>query len=214
MLTPAQAKNIQNSLRHKVIIEDMQPWPPSLIAGVDVGYRRADKTSRAAIVLLGYKNLERLEQVTIEEKTPFPYVPGLLSFREVPVIIKALELLKRKPDLLMIDGHGIAHPRHLGIASHIGVESGFPTIGVAKKKLVGHHRALHSVTSGKAVDLIYKDQKVGAALCSKPRCNPLYVSPGHKISMEQALEITRTCLKGYKLPEPTRLADKLSKFAG
>lgn len=205
----AEAIAIQNMMRGDLKIYDDFTAIKTL-AGMDVGYDPVRDLSRAAVVLIDAKTLDILCSVIAYDITPFPYVPGLLSFREVPVLIKALSCLKTPPDLLIVDGQGIAHPRRMGIAAHIGQLTDIPSIGVAKKKLCGNYDKEFLAYNGEAV-LTYKKEKVGVVLQSKPRCNPLYISPGHRVSRETAARLVKDYLRGYRLPEPTRLADKLSK---
>ena len=205
--TAAEAIQIQNTLRSQVRIdEDGFKTPLQYIAGVDVGYDPVRNKSKAAVVLLSWQ-----EEIEIEEDVYFPYVPGLLSFREAPVAMNALASLKRSPDLVFVDGHGVAHPRGLGIAAHIGVLMDLPTIGVAKKKLCGYYTE-PGLLRGAMSPLTYKGERIGMVLRSRDNVKPIFISPGHKVTMTSAVELVLQCLGKYKLPEPTRLADKLSKF--
>lgn len=203
----AEAIAIQQELRQHVVLNDDFD-ELNTIAGIDVGYDLKTNQSRAALVLL--KNGELTTSVVAYDETPFPYVPGLLSFREAPVILKALACLQEPPDLIFVDGHGVAHPRRLGVAAHIGVLSGLPTIGVAKKKLCGDfdepgpHRGDRSL-------LMHKGERIGTVLRSKENVKPLFISPGHRVSHDTAVALVLQYLTRYRLPEPTRLADKLSK---
>jgi deoxyribonuclease V len=178
------------------------------IAGVDVGYDYASKRSRAALVML--RNGELEHSLVVYDATSFPYVPGLLSFREAPVILKALACLKTPPDLLFVDGHGIAHPRRLGIAAHIGVLTGLPTIGVAKKRLCGEYRE-PGLRKGAATRLRHEGEHIGTVLRTRENVKPVFVSPGHRVSHATAVKLVKQQLVGYRLPQPTRLADLLSK---
>jgi len=208
--TLEEAKAIQNQLRHEVCLND-EHAPVKIIAGLDVGYNMKTNTAKAALVCMALDGLNVLESFTVTMPVTFPYIPGYLSFREAPVIIKALMELKHIPDMLMIDGHGIAHPRRLGIAAHIGALLDMPAIGVAKKKLCGTY-ADPGPEKGERANLYDKDEQIGVVLRSRSNVKPLYISPGHRVSMSCAVEITLACLTRYRLPEPTRLADKLSKF--
>ncbi len=207
--TTAEAVALQKELRHKVRIKD-EGRAIRLIAGIDVGYDPALNISRCAIVLMEAQTLELSFSNIVEQPTPFPYVPGLLSFREAPIILDTLKTLPRQPDLLMIDGHGIAHPRRLGIASHVGVLANMPAVGVAKKRLAGVYKE-PGPNKGDTSALMDKGEKIGTVLRSKTNVKPLFISPGHRISHEKALEIVMACLRKHRLPEPTRLADRLSK---
>ena len=166
--------------------------------------------ARAAVVLLSYPALEIVEQHVYEEPVRMPYIPGLLSFREIPCILGAFDQLKRQPDLVMVDGQGIAHPRRLGIASHLGLWLDLPTIGCAKSILTGHHAKVGEEV-GDWVPLHADGETIGAVLRTRARVKPMIVSIGHRISLETSLRYVLACGKGYRLPEPTRLADKLSK---
>ncbi len=177
------------------------------VAGVDVSY---GEVGRAAVVVLSFPALEVLEEVAIEGAARFPYIPGLLSFREGPLALSALERVQTRPDVLMFDGQGYAHPRRLGLASHLGVYLDMPSIGVAKSRLVGTY-AEPGPNIGDRSPLVHRGEVVGVALRTKPRTNPLFVSAGHKLDLETAVAVVLRSLRGYRLPEPTRLADKLTK---
>ncbi|HZC76226.1 MAG TPA: deoxyribonuclease V, partial [Ktedonobacterales bacterium] len=177
------------------------------VAGVDVSY---GEVGRAAVVVLSFPALEVLEEVAFEGAARFPYVPGLLSFREGPLALAALERVQTRPDVLMFDGQGYAHPRRLGLASHLGVYLDMPSIGAAKSRLVGTY-VEPGPNIGDRSPLVHRGEVVGVALRTKPRTNPLFVSAGHKLDLETAVAVVLRCLRGYRLPEPTRLADKLTK---
>ena len=187
------------------IDDDERPnetWLPDLLEVWD--------TTRAAAVLLDADTCEVLDQQVARLPTRMPYIPGLLSFRELPALLEALAMLKAAPDLAFIDGHGIAHPRRLGIAAHFGVATGLPSIGVAKKILTGEARmALHDMR-GAFTPLRSGKEQIGWLLRSKPGCLPLVVSPGHRISMAAAPELVMRYVGKYRLPEPTRLADRIA----
>ncbi|MDR0218191.1 MAG: deoxyribonuclease V [Enterobacteriaceae bacterium] len=182
---------------------------PEFIAGADVGFEENGAVTRAAIAVLHYPSLELAEYQIARTATVLPYIPGLLSFREYPALLAAWEKLNLRPDLLMVDGHGIAHPRRFGIASHFGLLVDIPTIGVAKRRLCGEHAPVGEEL-GSNQPLIDKNEQIGLVWRSKKRCNPLYVSIGHKISIERAIYWVERCMKGYKLPEPTRWADGIA----
>ena len=178
---------------------------PFLIAGVDVSGASEEGTARAAIVMLDYPDLNPIDTVTVEDEISFPYIPGLLSFREMPLLIKAFEKLEAIPDLVLVDGQGIAHPRRLGLASHLGLFLDIPTIGCAKSRLIGTHAELPD--QGQSwTELFDGEEVIGAAVRTKVKTNPLYISIGHRISLEKAVYWTLQCCKKYRLPEPTRLA--------
>ena len=205
----ADATMMQNELRHQVRIEDAFD-PPKIIAGVDVGFDTVRDEAKASIVLLDAKTLAVKAQVTAHQAVSFPYIPGFLSFREIPVLLRALSDLPEMPDMLMVDGQGIAHPRRLGIAAHLGVVTGLPSIGVAKSLLCGKYDepGLHK---GDTSVLMHKGEKIGTVLRSKDNVKPLFISPGHRVSHDTAVAMVLRCLTKYRLPEPTRLADKYSK---
>ena len=204
------ARALQAELAQQVVLRDALPKPLRRIAGFDVGFEDDGATTRAAAVLLDADTLEVLDQQVARLPTRMPYIPGLLSFRELPALLDALALLQHAPDLAFIDGHGIAHPRRLGIAAHFGVASGLSSIGVAKKILVGAPRmALHDMR-GAFTPLRDGSEQIGWLLRSKPGCLPLIVSPGHKVAMPSAPELVMRYVTKYRLPEPTRLADRLA----
>lgn len=207
-VTPEQAIAIQQSLRDQVITEDSFP-PLQTVAGVDVGFEQDWTVTRAAVVVLKYPELQVHEQNVARLPTSFPYVPGLLSFREVPAVLAALEGLTALPDLIICDGQGIAHPRRLGIASHLGVVTGLPTIGAAKKRLFGHHTEVPAEKGG-WVPLRDRQDTIGAVLRTRVGIKPLYISPGHKVSLASAIRLVMDCTTRYRLPETTRHAHKLA----
>ena len=206
----AEARAVQESLRGQVLVGEGRREVRT-VAGVDVHVAPATGLTWAAIAVVELATLELRGSALAAVPTGFPYVPGFLSFREIPAAIAALRLLPHQPDLLMVDGHGIAHPRRLGIAAHLGVLTGLPSIGVAKSRLVGRHDEPGAERGSRTV-LSHKGETVGIVLRSRERARPLYVSPGHLVSLEQAVELVEASLTGYRLPEPTRLADKLSRM--
>lgn len=207
-VTPAQAIAIQRELRHQVVLADHFA-EVNYVAGVDAGFEASGKIIRAAVAVLKFPELT-LEEYSIERMpTNFPYVPGLLSFREAPAILKAIEKLNQLPDLILCDGQGIAHQRRLGIASHIGIITGLPAIGVAKNRLTGEHTVLPR-EKGNSVKLIDKDEVIGVALRSRTGIKPIYISPGHKISFITATHYVMQCLTRFRLPETTRWAHRLA----
>ena len=197
----------QIELAASVIREDCpEKNPPELIAGADVGFEQGGEVTRAAMVLLKYPSLELVEYKVARIATTMPYIPGFLSFREYPALLAAWEQLSQKPDLLFVDGHGISHPRRLGVASHFGLLVDVPTIGVAKKRLCGKFE-LTSTEVGAVAPLMDKNEQLAWVWRSKTRCNPLFVSTGHRVSLDHALMWVQRRMKGYRLPEPTRWAD-------
>lgn len=207
-LTVEEAIAIQNELQPEVITED-QLGEVQYVAGVDVGFEEDYAISRAAVAVLSFPDLQLVEQAIARRPTTFPYIPGFLSFREVPVVIDALEQVSTIPDLILCDGQGIAHPRRFGLACHLGVLTNMPTIGVAKSLLIGKHDEL-PVEKGNWQPLRYKGGVVGAVVRSRTGVRPLYVSPGHRISLDTAIDYTLRCITKYRLPETTRWADKLA----
>ncbi|ACK64399.1 Deoxyribonuclease V [Rippkaea orientalis PCC 8801] len=207
-----EAKTIQENLKKKVILED-QFSEVNYVAGVDVGFRDNYQLTQAAIAVLSFPKLELVETQIACLPTTFPYIPGFLSFREIPAILKALEKLKIPPNIILCDGQGIAHPRRLGIASHLGVLIDLPTIGVAKSLLVGKHEEVPP-EKGNWQPLIDKGEIIGVVLRSRTNIKPIYVSIGHKISLPTAIDYVMQCLTKYRLPETTRWADKLASNKG
>jgi deoxyribonuclease V len=207
-VTPTEARAIQDQLRTKVRAKNA----PSLrrnkhIAGIDISIR--NNRAIAAIVVLDFASLVPVDFVVHEADIPFPYVPGLLSFRECPSIIAAAEKLHIEPDLIMVDGQGIAHPRRLGIAAHLGLLFDKPTIGCAKSRLTGKH-AEPELTAGSHAELWDREELIGMVLRTKHKCRPLFISIGHKIELPTAVELVLTCCRGYRLPEPTRFAHQVA----
>ena len=202
-------KRTQELLAKKVILEDRFDRPVELVAGLDVGFR-PDGMAVAACVLLSFPDLEVLETVLAEMEPKLPYIPGLLAFREVPVMLKALKRLKRRPDIVLVDAQGIAHPRRCGEATHLGLAARLPTIGVAKRRLCGQAPFM-PVRPDSWAPLYDRGELLGFVYLSKARCRPIYISPGHMVSFSSALELVRACLRGHKLPEPTRLAHLATK---
>lgn len=205
----AQARALQLELAQRLILKDGFAKPLRTIAGFDVGFEDGGATTRAAAVLLDAATLQPIAAQVARVPTTMPYVPGLLSFRELPALLAALALLPHEPDLVFVDGHGIAHPRRLGIAAHFGIATGLPSIGVAKKILVGDGIIPHQ-TRGAYTALRDGREQIGWLLRSKVNCNPLIVSPGHRVAMASAADLVMRYVTSYRLPEPTRLADRLA----
>lgn len=206
--TVAEAKEIQEQLRDRVIDSDCLE-EVKYVAGVDIGFEDNYAISKAAVAVLTYPELELVEQAIARIPTAFPYVPGYLSFREIPAILAALPNLKITPDLILCDGQGVAHPRRLGLASHLGVLLDIPTIGVAKSLFIGKHEEV-SGEKGSWKPLMDKDETIGIVLRSRSKVKPIYVSIGHKISLPTAIKYVNGCLTKYRLPETTRWADRLA----
>ncbi len=178
---------------------------PRYIAGVDISVNRFSKTGTGAVVVLTFPALRVAEIQVVTDRINFPYVPGLLSFREAPLLLAAFEKLKLKPDIVMVDGQGVAHPRRFGIASHLGLLLGIPTIGCAKSRLCGEHDT-PDVKAGSFAELKDGGKVIGAVLRTRYNVKPLYVSIGHMIDLPDAVKWVMACCRGYRLPEPTRLA--------
>lgn len=211
-LSPREARAMQCELRRKLVIEQ-NTLAVQRIAGLDVGVDATNGMARAAVVVLSYPALEVIEEALACQSLQFPYVPGLLSFREIPPLLAALERIVSKPDVLMCDAHGLAHPRRFGLACHLGVLSGVPTIGVAKSKLIGKYR-MPGEKKGSRSALKHDGERIGTVLRTRDGVKPVFVSIGHRISLKQAERITLNCAKRYRIPQPTRLADALASSRG
>lgn len=200
---------IQDVLTEHVDTTCSLPDSIQRIAGVDIGFEDRGATTRAAIVVMDPEDLSVQDSVLVREPTRMPYVPGLLSFREIPAALVALERLATLPDLLMVDGHGIAHPRRLGVATHLGLACGLPTIGVAKKRLTGQYEDVPDERLA-WTPLLDGSDTIGAVLRSRVRVKPIFISPGHRIDLGTAIDWTARTLTRYRLPETTRAADRLA----
>ena len=207
----AEAKVIQEQLRHKVIDSDCL-GEVKYVAGVDIGFEDNYAITKAAIAILTYPELELVEQAIARISTVFPYVPGYLSFREIPAILAAFPQVKTVPDLILCDGQGYAHPRHFGLACHLGLLLDIPTIGVAKSRLIGKHEDV-PLDKGSWQPLFDQDEIIGVVLRSRTKVKPIYVSIGHKISLPTAISYVMGCLTKYRLPETTRWADRLASHS-
>jgi len=203
-VSPGEAINIQAGLAGQVSRVN-HVTALHFIAGVDVSVLRVGGVGRGAVVVLSYPELEVVEMRVAEGKIDFPYVPGLLSFRELPLLLAACEKLNITPDLILVDGQGILHPRRAGLASHLGLLLDTPTIGCAKSRLCGSHGVLGG-PPGSYCEVVDRDETIGVALRTKPGVKPLYVSIGHKVDLEAAIYWVLGCCRGYRLPEPTRCA--------
>ncbi len=202
----AGARVLQEKLRHKVITHDVF-GDIRYIAGLDVGLE--GEVARGAAIVLSYPNLELVESAIARAPIQFPYVPGYLSFREVPVLVKALESLAITPNLILCDGQGIAHPRRFGLACHVGIVTDIPSIGVGKTRLIGIHQE-PGTDKGSWSKLTHQGETIGAVVRTRANTKPVYVSTGHKISLESAIKWTLKCCPKYRLPETTRSAHKLA----
>ena len=205
-VSPAEAVAIQSGLAPHVIKTD-QFGKIATVAGIDAGFEQGGGITRAAVVVLAFPSLRLLEKSIVRLPTCFPYVPGLLSFRELPAVLEAMEKIRGLPDLLLCDGQGYAHPRRLGIASHLGLLTDIPAIGVGKTRLLGSHEAVADVR-GAWQPLMDKGEIIGAVLRTRQGVKPIYISIGHRLSLATAVEFVMACTTRYKLPETTRLAHR------
>jgi deoxyribonuclease V len=206
--TVAQARRVQERLRHRVV--KRRQWRKlEYVAGVDVGFEDDGRTARAAVVVLEYPSLALRAQAIARRKVRFPYVPGYLSFREIPVVLAALKKLPLRPDVLLCDGQGYAHPRRIGFASHLGILAGLPSIGVAKSRLCGEHDD-PPLARGAWAPLRDAGETIGAVLRTRTGVKPLYVSIGHRVDLRTAIKIVLACAPRYRLPETTRAAHRLA----
>jgi deoxyribonuclease V len=203
-LSVAQAQDLQRRMAGQVLKQG-EVTNPHFIAGADISTEKGQEMATAAVVVLNYPELKLVETRIIKDKLGFPYIPGLLSFRESPLILTACEQLAITPDLILVDGQGLAHPRRFGIASHLGLLLDTPTIGCAKSRLCGTHRT-PEVETGSYADIIDKGELIGVALRTRPGTNPVYVSIGHKVDLATAIRWVLNCYRGYRIPEPLRLA--------
>lgn len=202
-VTPAAAIGLQKELRSQIQTDiPIALESVRLVAGVDVSSTRFDTMLTAGVIIWDRISGQIVDTASIQAAGTFPYVPGLLSFREIPVLLKAIQQLKTEPDVWMVDGQGIAHPRRMGIATHLGLVLDRPTIGVGKSKLTGMYDELATGDT----PLMDKDERIGTVMHTKQRSNPLFISPGHRIDQKSADMLVHACLRGYRLPEPTRLA--------
>jgi len=209
--TPARAVALQQELAgHVRQVDDV--GTVRRVAGVDVGFPGGGQIARAAVAVLSFPDLQPAEQALAELPVEFPYIPGLLSFRELPAVLAALARLTGPPDLLLVDGQGLAHPRRFGIACHLGVLTGLPSIGVAKTRLVGAHEPVPD-RRGAWVPLRDRGEVVGAVLRSRAGVRPIYVSVGHRVSLETAVGLVMACTTRYRLPQTTRAAHALASRA-
>lgn len=209
-VSPAEARAIQQRLRGRVLVHDDVP-PVGRVAGVDVGFEAGGKVTRAAVAVLSFPGLQPLERVLAKRPTQFPYVPGLLSFREIPAVLDALEQLSRPPDLLLCDGHGYAHPRRFGLACHLGVLTGLASIGVAKTRLIGEHEPV-SLEKGDLAWLKCDGEVIGAVVRTRRDVQPVFVSIGHRVCLATAIRYLLACTTKYRLPETTRCAHRLASL--
>lgn len=203
-LTPKQAIRLQRRLADHVRVEPLGR-PARIVAGADMAFSPDGQRCVAGVVIYECSSGTVLEQVLAWRPARFPYVPGLLSFREAPAVLAAVRKLKTRPDLFMFDAHGLAHPRRLGLASHAGLLIGAPAIGCAKSRLCGQHRE-PPAAPGRFAPLIHADETVGAVLRTRAGVKPVFVSVGHRVTLDDAIRVVLACVTRYRLPEPTRLA--------
>ena len=211
-VSPKEAVQIQKQIREKIITYG-KTKSVRLVAGADVAYDKKSNTTYAGVVVLRLKDLTIVETCIASCPISFPYIPGLLSFREVPALVQALEKVQKAPDVLFIDGHGISHPRSVGIASHIGLLIDRPVIGCAKSLLIGDYQE-PDLPRGSQSHLFNKNSDIiGAVVRTRDKVRPVFISIGHRIDLEEAINLTLRCGKGYRIPEPTRQADLLVEKA-
>lgn len=203
-LSASEAVALQKQLAPQVQVTPLERMP-KLIAGADLSFDKGSDVVWAGIVVLSFPELEIVEERGLQTEAPFPYVPGLLSFRESPAVLRVWEQLENKPDVLVLDGQGLAHPRRLGLACHLGLWLDVPTYGSAKTLFVGKFDELGE-ERGAVADLVHRGEVVGAAVRTKKKVTPVYVSVGNKMTLDDAVKLTLACDGGYRVPEPTRRA--------
>jgi len=209
-ISPLEARELQEALRAQIRVQPLAEGQITRVGGVDASYCRESIT--AAAVVLDYATQELIEQATAQLPPSFPYIPGLLSFREAPAVLEVLGKLSCLPEVLIVDGHGYAHPRRFGLACHLGVLLDLPTIGCAKSVLVGEHAALDEVVGSNA-ELSEEGEIIGLALRTRAKVKPVYISIGHRVDLDSARRIVLACTRGFRLPEPCRRAHRLATQA-
>lgn len=205
-VSPAKAQEIQHQLRDRVLIQPLD-FQPEVIAGIDVSIK--NERARAAVVLLTYPDLVPFQSAVADLPVSFPYVPGLLAFREGPVVLAALEKLTDRPDVLMFDAQGLAHPRRMGLATHLGILLDMPSVGCAKSLLCGRYRE-PGEQKGNWTPLVDDDEVIGAVVRTRDGVQPVFVSVGHRVDLETAVALVLSCATRYRLPEPTRWAHQVA----
>jgi deoxyribonuclease V len=203
-ITPKEAIALQKRLASHVVLKPL-PEKITVIGGIDVGYSHRHQSAVAALVTYNYPSLEFRELIQLSGEIPYPYISGLLSFRELPLLLKTFRLLQKQPDVVLCDGQGIAHPRGLGLASHLGLWLDLPTVGCAKTRLVGTHGKV-GPKKGQYRSLKHGHEQVGVVLRTRTRVKPLYVSPGHLADVQSSRRLVIRCCLKYRLPEPIRQA--------
>lgn len=206
-LSPREAVALQQELRQRIVLSPLKE-EPRWIGGADISFNKFSEIVYAGIVLLKYPEMTVVHTASTVSRTRFPYIPGLLAFRELPALFEVWERLPQKPDVLVLDGHGIAHPRRMGIAAHFGVVSGTPAVGCAKSLLTGRYGELGDEPLS-VQPLMDGNEEIGRVLRTKRKCLPVYVSPGYGITMDESEALIRNCVRKYRIPEPTRLAHLL-----
>lgn len=206
-ITPKEAIQVQKTLREEIQLQPLDEQV-ELVGGADISFNRGSDEVHAGIVVLSLPELNMVARSLISTHISFPYIPGLLAFRELPALIRAWNQCRLKPDVLILDGHGLAHPRRMGIATHFGILEDHPTIGCAKNVLAGTYEEPAS-TKGSFSYLHDKNEKIGMAFRSRTNVNPIYISPGHKVNFEDTIDVILQSLSKYKLPETTRAAHRL-----
>jgi deoxyribonuclease V len=207
ILTPDQAIAFQQELRKQIQIKPLDK-EIRVIGGADISFNKYSETVYAGIISFSYPELKIIGNATAICTTTFPYISGLLAFREVPALLQAWDKLTVKPDLMVLDGQGIAHERRLGIATHFGLLTNVPSIGSAKSRLTGKYQEPANELFAKS-PMYHQNEHIGVALRSKKNCNPIYISPGHNINIQQSVDVIKNCIRGYRIPEPTRQAHLL-----
>lgn len=206
-LSPSEAVALQKELRQQISLQPLTE-PIRFIGGADISFNKFEETVYAGIVVLKYPELTLVEKSSVVSSTRFPYVPGLLAFREIPAVLKVWEQLKIRPDVMMLDGQGIAHKRRMGIAAHFGLITDVPALGCAKSRLTGTYTEPGNTVFAES-SLLDGAEQIGVVLRTKKNCKPVFVSPGNKINMSQSVAIVKSCITKYRIPEPTRLAHLL-----
>ncbi len=206
-VTPKEAVEIQRQMRTQVRLEPLTK-EITLIGGCDISMNLYSTTFYGGFVVLSYPELALVDDAFVKDTVTFPYIPGLLSFREIPSLLKAWEKLKTKPDVIVVDGVGIAHPRRIGIASHLGIALDIPTIGCAKSVLTGVYEEPNQEPGSYSFmhDPLHSEEILGAAIRTKRNVKPIFISPGHKITLEESIQIMQHCVRKHRIPEPTRFA--------
>lgn len=207
-LTPQQAIALQQELRLRVVTQD-RFGPIGTVAGVDVGFEQQGRVTRAAVAVLAFPSLQLVASAVARQPTRLPYIPGLLSFREVPAVLEALQGLESLPDMLFCDGQGYAHPRRFGIACHLGLLTDIPSIGIGKRRLIGTHQEV-GTDRGERQYLYHQNEIVGVVLRNRAGVKPVYVSSGHRVGLDTAVQWVEAATTRYRLPEPIRQAHRLA----